>query len=160
MCQCSTFRNITERPYFEICCRWQKTRLYRNFQLDSQRLHYEYESLRSVLGISLYNDDDCHKIANIDYLISSTNPERSQVTYSFAGSFIERFHKVLCLQSIAIMSRRLGMATKTTDGNLARVGMLPFEYWSTEQHPTISGHQVYPSIRDNVDQLEVQDLIY
>ena len=152
-------KTLSDRMLDEICYRWQKTRLFRNFQLESQCLHHEYELLRSVSSIFL-SDDDSHRTAHTDFHISSINIERSQVTEPFGGSFIERFHKALCLQSIANISRRLCMATKSTDGDMPRTGMLPFEYWSSEGHFTICGHQVYPSVQDKVEQLEIMDLIF
>ena len=151
-------KSLSNQVLDEICSRWQKTRFFRNFQLDSQHLHYEYELLRSVSGLHL-SDDDSHEV-DTDPPFSSINLDRTRVTDSFEGSFIERFHKALCLQSIANVSRRLAMATKTTDGDVPRIGMMFFEYWSWEGYFTISGHQIDPTVQDKVEQLEIMDLVY
>ena len=153
-------KSLSNQVLDEICSRWQKTRFFRNFQLDSQHLHYEYELLRSVSGLHVYDDDNSHRAANINSPISASNLERSRVPDSFGESFIERFHKALCLQSIANVSRRLAMATKTTDGDIPRIGMMFFEFWSWEGYFTISGHQIYPTVQDKVEQLEMMDLVY
>lgn len=153
-------KSLSDQTLHEICCRWQKTRLFRNSQLDSQHSHHEYELLRSVAGLHLYDDDNSHGTSDPDFPISSINLERSRVTDSFEASFVERFHKALCLQSIANVSRRLAMATKTTDGDAPRIAMMLFEYWSSEGHLTISGRHICPSVRDKVEQLEILDLVY
>ena len=153
-------KSLSDPILNEICCRWQKTRLFRNFQLESPQLHYDYEYHPTIPGISLSKDNNSHKTTDTDFSISPINLERIKVTDFFGISFIERFHKALCLQSIANMSRRLAMATKATDGDIPRIGMLPYDYWSSEGQILISGHQICPSLQDKVEQLEILDLVY
>lgn len=88
--------------------------------------------------------------------------ERLQVeAQGFDEAFVERFHKAICLQSLAVKGRSLALATATTNGMLPRIGDDDCQFWPYPCSSIIIGGVVVPQmLQDKVDRLEVFDLIY
>lgn len=89
-------------------------------------------------------------------------PERVQVAAEgFDEAYIERFHKALCLNSLAARARSLALATTTDHGVTPLIGDKDRQYWPLPNCSMIIGGKVIvQSLQDKVDRLEVFDLIY
>lgn len=89
-------------------------------------------------------------------------PERVQVgAAGFDEAYIERFHKALCLNSLARGARSLALATTTDHGVTPLIGDKDCLYWPYPNRDIIIGGKVIvQSLQDKVDRLEVFDLIY
>lgn len=89
-------------------------------------------------------------------------PERVQVApEGFDDAYIERFHKALCLNALAVRARSLALATTTIRGVTPLIGNEDSQYWPFPNcSMIIGGKRIVQSLQDKVDRLEVFDLIY
>ncbi|KAL8788673.1 MAG: hypothetical protein Q9195_007174 [Heterodermia aff. obscurata] len=155
-----TSSSLTDERLTDICLRWQRTRVFRNLPLDLNHYVSEYETFRQNLA-SMPKSRGSYAIldsTNFPHLIASERLPLPPTTHD--PSFIARFHKALCLAYLAVLARRLASASITTNGILARIGLLDSELWAPHTSITICGHELQLTLRGKVDRLEVFDLLY
>ncbi|MCJ1242928.1 hypothetical protein MMC30_000124 [Trapelia coarctata] len=152
--QCSEPRLCTETLTDEllnrICLHWENTRIFRTLYLDAS-VAAEYEVTRNriacddpimpVLGFTMLSND---------WLQAGSNRGSD---HTFKG----RFHKALCLNTIATLAHTLGKATfpVTVEGTLA-VELLT---WTT-RNIVIADTQIPLTPEEMIDCMEVYDFLY
>ena len=160
-----------------ICQHWQKTKILRELYLDPNIVD-EFDSFRSNFetfkecegkadlvkpGFSLPGSRRsglsklCLRILGLGkYVFRRQHNDRNRCERQchFGPNFSARFHKALCLHSIAVVSRLIAIF------DLRELEPLPIhEIWIKES-VYIGGNLVRPATQEKLDCLEVYDFIY
>ncbi|MCJ1232841.1 hypothetical protein MMC14_000795 [Varicellaria rhodocarpa] len=133
----------TDRPLAndfitEVCHRWQAHRVLRKLYL-SEKVKAEYDLSRAKF----------------------TGSANHQHSHRFGAEFGGRFHKAICLHSVAIASRKLAIASQFSGPDQEEdVFQTVFDLWNKKSVVDEWGNDAEPSIQDKLDCLEVFDFLY
>lgn len=128
--------SLTDELSDEIRLHWERTRILGNLQLDLSQTLPEYRAFRVELA-TLIRDNPSFGITKAGFTRLDAAERYPVHGPDFDDRFIERFHKATCLQAIAILARRLALATNHTSE------VLDISYWACyNRGSTISGRQL------------------
>ena len=140
----------------EICTRWQKTRIL--FELYQHPILFaEFEKFRHHFPTA----DTAEKTFSIvdpgfEGIIPTTQYLQDS-TASYGNDFKSKFHRTLCLHSLAITTRKLAKATASTTVPKDDIVQIACNAWAKEEVPGLYSNL---STKTLTETLETWDFIY
>ena len=148
-------KTFTDESVEEIALRWQRSRVLRDCYQDD-KVYTEYVRFRTAL-MSAPTASDTWSISEPGCTLPSS---RQQRTARYGAVFNARFHKALCLHSIAIASHRLARATnRPVIGSKPDIEQLALDFWD-KTSIVVGGKETTLTIQEKVDCLEVFDFLH
>lgn len=141
---------LTDDLLDRICLHWENTRIFRTLYLDAS-FAAEYEAFREKIA---EHDDAAPAPA---FTTLSINWRQVDSNMGPDHAFKERFHRALCLNTIATLVHTLGKASSpyTVEG-FEKVALLTW----TKGHIVLAGTKISLTPEEMVGCMEVHDFLY
>ena len=151
-----TGQALTDKFVTEVCQRWEVHRIFRDLYLN-QAVSKEYDMFRAIFTKSvIFPRLPAPGLPMLRTVLRSGKHSRH-----FGPEFSGRFHKALCIHSIAIESRKLAVATNFTSANSEdTIASKVFEIWNKDVVIDASGNTIMLHLQDKLDCIEVFDFLY
>ena len=159
-----TKKALTDEMINEISLRWREFRHLRELYLDEQ-ISKEFQSYRANFASEDLSWEERAAIVEPGIIKSSEPTTALEQSRRFDPEFKARFHKCLCLQSIAIVGRALATASSDQrlypiDNPVAKdIAKIVSDIWCKEA-VIVDGAAKALSLNVKIDCLEVFDFLY